>query len=64
MARHIVAINRGWGMTVLMIEHDISMVADISDRVLALEFGRRIALAGGRGAGRPQVHAAYIGPEA
>ncbi len=43
MARFIVELNDAWGMTVVMIEHDMGVVMDISDRVLVLDFGRRIA---------------------
>jgi len=32
-----------WGFTIVMIEHDMSMVMDISDRILAINFGRPIA---------------------
>ncbi len=43
MARYILDLNREWGMTVLMIEHDMGVVMDISDRVMVLDFGKRIA---------------------
>ncbi|MGG5818019.1 ABC transporter ATP-binding protein [Falsiroseomonas sp. HW251] len=43
MARYIVDLNQEWGMTVLMIEHDMGVVMDISHRVMVLDFGRRIA---------------------
>ncbi len=43
MARYIVDINQEWGMTVIMIEHDMGVVMDISNRVMVLEFGRKIA---------------------
>ena len=52
MARYIVDLNEEFGMTVVMIEHDMGVVMDISHRVLVLDFGRRIAEgAPGRGAG-------------
>jgi len=34
---------RGWGVTVLLVEHDMSLVMDISDEVLVLNYGRRLA---------------------
>ncbi len=43
MARYINDLNAEWGMTVVMIEHDMAVVVDISDRVLVLDFGRKIA---------------------
>ncbi|SEH58607.1 ABC transporter ATP-binding protein [Magnetospirillum fulvum] len=44
MARFIVDLNEEWGMTVVMIEHDMGVVMDISHRVMVLEFGCKIAL--------------------
>ena len=65
MARHIVQLNRTWGMTILMIEHDIAVVSDISDRVLVLEAGHCIAFAGPDTVlADPRVHDAYLGPAA
>ena len=43
MARYIIDLNEEWGMTVIMIEHDMGVVMDISHRVMVLEFGRKIA---------------------
>jgi branched-chain amino acid transport system ATP-binding protein len=43
MARYIVDLNEEWGMTVVMIEHDMGVVMDISHRVTVLDFGRKIA---------------------
>jgi len=43
MARYIVDLNEEWGMTVIMIEHDMGVVMDISHRVMVLDFGRVIA---------------------
>ncbi len=43
MARYIVDLNEEWGMTVIMIEHDMGVVMDISHRVMVLDFGRKIA---------------------
>lgn len=43
MARFILDIKEDWGATVLMVEHDMSMVMDISDHVVVLNFGEVIA---------------------
>jgi len=43
MARYIVDLNEEYGMTVVMIEHDMGVVMDISHRVMVLDFGRKIA---------------------
>jgi len=64
MARFILDINEEWGVTVVLIEHDMGVVMDISDRVVALDFGRVIA-AGPPDAIRtnPLVIQAYLGDE-
>ncbi|WP_431285149.1 ABC transporter ATP-binding protein [Humitalea sp. 24SJ18S-53] len=64
MARFIVDLNEEWGMTVLMIEHDMGVVMDISTRVMVLDFGRKIA----EGTpdevmAHPRVRSAYLGEE-
>jgi branched-chain amino acid transport system ATP-binding protein len=43
MARFIVELNEERGMTVVMIEHDMGVVMDLSHRVMVLDFGRKIA---------------------
>jgi branched-chain amino acid transport system ATP-binding protein len=43
MSRFIVDINGHYGITIALIEHDIGVVMDLSDRVLVLEYGRVIA---------------------
>ena len=43
MARFILDLNEEWGMTVVMIEHDMGVVMDISDRVVVLDYGKKIA---------------------
>jgi branched-chain amino acid transport system ATP-binding protein len=37
-------VNRDLGVAILLVEHDMTMVMGISDRVCALDFGQRIAL--------------------
>jgi branched-chain amino acid transport system ATP-binding protein len=43
MARFILDVRREWGVTVLMVEHDMGMVMDLSDHVVVLNFGQVIA---------------------
>jgi branched-chain amino acid transport system ATP-binding protein len=64
MARYVIELNEEFGMTVIMIEHDMGVVMDISHRIAVLDFGRKIAeglpeqmLAD------PHVKAAYLGEE-
>ncbi|MFN8376705.1 MAG: ABC transporter ATP-binding protein [Anaerolineae bacterium] len=43
MARFILDIHERQGMTILLVEHDMGLVMDISDRVVVLNFGQKIA---------------------
>jgi branched-chain amino acid transport system ATP-binding protein len=43
MARFILDIHERRGTTIVLIEHDMGLVMDISDRVVVLDFGRKIA---------------------
>ena len=43
MARYILDVNQERGVTVVLIEHDMGVVMDISDHVVVLDRGRRIA---------------------
>jgi len=43
MSRFIVDVNNQYGTTVALIEHDMGVVMDLSDRVVVLEYGRKIA---------------------
>jgi branched-chain amino acid transport system ATP-binding protein len=64
MARYIVDLNEEFGMTVMMIEHDMGVVMDISHRVLVLDFGRKIAEGEPTAVlSDPHVKRAYLGEE-
>ena len=43
MARFILDIHELWGTTIVLIEHDMGLVMDISDSVVVLDFGQKIA---------------------
>jgi branched-chain amino acid transport system ATP-binding protein len=43
MARFILDVNHEWGTTIILIEHDMGVVMDISDRVAVLDMGVKIA---------------------
>ena len=62
MARFILDVNEEWGTTIILIEHDMGVVMDISDRVAVLDMGGKIA----EGTpdevrANPQVIKAYLG---
>ena len=49
MCRFVLDINDEFGTTIVLIEHDMSVVMDISDRVVVLDYGKKI------GDGTPDV---------
>jgi branched-chain amino acid transport system ATP-binding protein len=43
MCRFILDVNDEFGTTIALVEHDMGVVMDISDRVIVLDYGRKIA---------------------
>jgi len=43
MCRFILDVNEEFGTTIVLIEHDMSVVMDISDRVVVLDYGKKLA---------------------
>ncbi len=43
MSRFILEVNEEFGTTIVLIEHDMGVVMDISDHVVVLDYGRKIA---------------------
>jgi branched-chain amino acid transport system ATP-binding protein len=62
MSRFILDVNDEFGTTIVLIEHDMGVVMDLSDRVVVLDYGRKI----GDGVpedvrSNPEVISAYLG---
>jgi len=43
MSRFVLDVNEQFGTTIALIEHDMGVVMDISDRVVVLDYGRKLA---------------------
>jgi len=65
MVRFLLELNQKWGLTMILVEHDMSIVMNISKRIMVLNFGEKI----GEGSaeeisGHPEVIKAYLGDTA
>jgi len=62
MCRFILDVNDEFGTTIVLIEHDMGVVMDISDRVVVLDYGMKIGDgAPGEVRANPEVVKAYLG---
>jgi branched-chain amino acid transport system ATP-binding protein len=64
MARFILDIRAELGLAMVMVEHDMGLVMDLADRIMVLDFGRRISLGTPDVVQRdPVVIKAYLGED-
>ncbi len=42
MSRFIIEVNQQYGTTIALIEHDMGVVMDLADRVIVLDYGKKI----------------------
>jgi len=64
IVRFILDLKKEWGITIVLVEHDLGVVMDISDQIYVLDFG--ILIGSGKPhevAADPKVIEAYIGEE-
>jgi len=62
MVRFLVELNEEWGQTMILVEHDMSVVMSISKRIMVLDFGKKITEGPPQTVqNHPQVVKAYLG---
>jgi branched-chain amino acid transport system ATP-binding protein len=62
MVRFLVELNEAWGQTMILVEHDMSIVMSISQRVIVLDFGKKITEGAPKEVqNHPDVIRAYLG---
>jgi branched-chain amino acid transport system ATP-binding protein len=62
MARYMLDINEEMSITVILVEHEMGLVMDLSDRITVLNFGTKIAEGSPKDiAKNPEVISAYLG---
>lgn len=64
LAKVIKKINKDFGITIFLVEHDMGLVMSICDRICAISFGRRIGLGTPKEIQQnPEVRKAYLGDD-
>ena len=62
MVRFLLELNQRWGLTMILVEHDMSIVMNIAQRIMVLNFGQKIGEGGAEEiAKNPEVIKAYLG---
>jgi branched-chain amino acid transport system ATP-binding protein len=62
MVRFLVELNESWGQTMILVEHDMSIVMSISQRIMVLNFGEKLAEGAPEDVrNHPEVIKAYLG---
>jgi branched-chain amino acid transport system ATP-binding protein len=62
MVRFLVELNEAWNQTMILVEHDMSVVMSISQRIVVLDFGKKITEGSPEMVqSHPQVIKAYLG---
>ncbi|MDD5711547.1 MAG: ABC transporter ATP-binding protein [Smithellaceae bacterium] len=62
MVRFLVELNEAWGQTMILVEHDMSIVMSIAQRIVVLNFGEKLAEGTAEEIrNHPEVIRAYLG---
>jgi len=62
MVRFLLELNQRWGLTMILVEHDMSIVMSISQRIMVLNFGEKLGEGNAEEiSANPEVIKAYLG---